>query len=54
MIVKWFASSGLLNVYGTFAPAAGIVPVESGARLCVLGCACFLIGSVSALWASRK
>lgn len=51
---KWFMSSGVLNVTGLFGSAAGVIPVESGLHMGVLGAACFLIASVSALWNARK
>ncbi len=52
-IAKWFTASGLLNAYGLLGSATGTVPAESGMRLCVSGAACFLVGALSALWASR-
>lgn len=54
MIARWFTASGLLNVYGLFGSASGVIPAESGMRLNVLGAACFLVGAVSALWNTRN
>jgi hypothetical protein len=54
VIARWFTASGLLNIYGLFGSAAGVIPAESGMRLSVMGAACFLVGAVSALWNTRK